>query len=85
MNKVNTGHVSNKAYGTRIRQVEMTRGNRQGNNAFADVNFNASQVPSIQFGKNMTRILRNLSIDFFKAYKLCRDKFNEYDDNFTVR
>jgi hypothetical protein len=35
LQKIQTGNVSHKAYGARIRAVEMTRGNRQGNNAFA--------------------------------------------------
>lgn len=34
MNFINTGHVSHMAYGAHVRSVEMTRGNRQGNNAF---------------------------------------------------
>lgn len=34
LNRHETGRVSNKAYGTAIRPVEMSRGNRQGNNAF---------------------------------------------------
>ena len=34
LHKINTGFVSRKAYGTAIRAVNMTRGNRQGNMAF---------------------------------------------------
>ena len=34
MNFVATGSVSHMAYGAHVRSVEMTRGNRQGNNAF---------------------------------------------------
>lgn len=34
MHFVDTGKVSRMAYGTAIRQVGMTRGSRQGNNAF---------------------------------------------------
>jgi cobyric acid synthase len=31
LNRINTGTVNYKAYGTAVRSVEMTRGNRQGN------------------------------------------------------
>ena len=34
MNFIETGRVSNYAYGHYVRPVQMTRGNRQGNNAF---------------------------------------------------
>ena len=34
LSTVNTGSVSFKAYGTAIRSVQLTRGNRQGNQAF---------------------------------------------------
>ena len=34
INFINTGHVSHMAYGCHVRSVQMTRGNRQGNNAF---------------------------------------------------
>ena len=34
LHRINTGFVSRKAYGTAIRAVSMTRGNRQGNMAF---------------------------------------------------
>ena len=33
--RVDTGTVSRNAYGYHVRPVEMTRGNKQGNNAFA--------------------------------------------------
>jgi len=36
MNFVETGRVSHMAYGTAVRSVQMTRGNRQGNNAFLE-------------------------------------------------
>lgn len=36
MSFVDSGMVSNMAYGTRVRRVQMTRGNRQGNNAFME-------------------------------------------------
>ena len=36
LNTINTGHVSRKAYGTSIRAVNVSRGNRQGNNAFRE-------------------------------------------------
>jgi len=34
MHTIDTGTVSKKAYGVHIRAVNVTRGNRQGNNAF---------------------------------------------------
>lgn len=34
MSKFDTGQVSDRAFGTRVRKVEMMRGGRQGNNAF---------------------------------------------------
>lgn len=34
LTRIDTGKVSYKAYGTAIRSVQMTRGNRQGNQAF---------------------------------------------------
>ena len=41
-----------------------------------------SAVPTITMPKsNETRVLRDLSVDFYKAYKLSRDKYNEYDEN----
>lgn len=36
LHKINTGKVNRKAYGTNIRSVQMTRGNRQGNMAFEE-------------------------------------------------
>lgn len=36
---VDTGMVSKKAYGVRVRKVQMARGNRQGNNAFLEKNY----------------------------------------------
>ena len=46
LNRVDTGNVSYKAYGTAVRRVEQTRGNRQGNQAFFFDQM-PSQVPSI--------------------------------------
>ncbi len=37
--------VSNMAYGARVRRVQMTRGNRQGNNAFLDHEDSIEQNP----------------------------------------
>ena len=36
LHTIDTGNVSHKAYGTAIRAVNVSRGNRQGNNAFAE-------------------------------------------------
>ena len=40
MNFIDSGRVSHMAYGAHVRAVEMTRGNRQGNNAFLDYHDN---------------------------------------------
>lgn len=42
MNFIDSGRVSHMAYGAHVRAVEMTRGNRQGNNAFLDYRDNNS-------------------------------------------
>ena len=39
INYIDSGMVGEMAYGTRVRAVQMTRGNRQGNNAFLQDNF----------------------------------------------
>lgn len=47
LNRVNTGNVNYKAYGTAVRKVEQTRGNRQGNQAFYRNHINV-HVPTLQ-------------------------------------
>lgn len=42
MNFIDSGRVSHMAYGAHVRAVEMTRGNRQGNNAFLDYHDNSA-------------------------------------------
>ena len=42
LHKINTGKVNRKAYGTNIRSVQMTRGNRQGNMAFNEDGYTIS-------------------------------------------
>ena len=49
---MDTGNVSHMAYGARIRKVQMTRGNRQGNNAFLDYQDNR-QTP-LNYANNET-------------------------------
>jgi hypothetical protein len=46
INEVDTGKVSDLAYGTRVAQVQMTRGNRQGNNAFLEDAINYERNPA---------------------------------------
>lgn len=48
LNFIDSGNVSNMAYGARIRKVQMTRGNRQGNNAFIDQKQVHASAQSIQ-------------------------------------
>jgi hypothetical protein len=45
MNFIDSGMVSHMAYGARVRKVEMTRGNRQGNNAFLQYSDNDHKNP----------------------------------------
>jgi len=65
-----------KAYGTRIRSVEMTRGNRQGNNAFLDYEGGFSTNPSMPsfdldyFEKQI--FLRNLKPEFYRALSVTK-------------
>lgn len=42
--------VSNMAYGTRVRRVQLTRGNRQGNNAFLEDSNNNRMDPITYVG-----------------------------------
>lgn len=46
MNFVDSGMVSHMAYGSRVRKVQMTRGNRQGNNAFLEYEDNQMRNPN---------------------------------------
>ena len=48
MNFIDSGMVSKMAYGTHVRRVEMTRGNRQGNNAFLQYTDNWQKNPAAQ-------------------------------------
>jgi hypothetical protein len=41
MNFIDSGRVSHMAYGAHVRSVQMTRGNRQGNNAFLEYSDNS--------------------------------------------
>lgn len=76
LQKIQTGNVSHKAYGARIRAVEMTRGNRQGNNAFVAI----QQVPHVpptlmnDYYASNQRVLRDLSVDFYKKFKLAVER-----------
>jgi hypothetical protein len=45
MNFVDSGMVSHMAYGARVRRVQMTRGNRQGNNTFLEYPDNNQKNP----------------------------------------
>jgi len=45
MNYVDSGMVSEMAFGGKGRKVQMTRGNRQGNNAFLEYRDNQTRNP----------------------------------------
>jgi len=68
MNFINQGTVSNMAYGTHIRQVGMTRGNRQGNNAFLQTNESNLEVFQQLAGFNIGKLFekRKISINTMK-------------------
>jgi len=51
LNVIETGRVSNMAYGAHVRSVQMTRGNRQGNNAFLEYQDNTNTKDEF-FGYN---------------------------------
>jgi ankyrin repeat protein len=58
MSFIDSGMVSNMAYGARVRKVEMTRGNRQGNNAFLQYEDNHNRNPVHYTGDE--RFVRNI-------------------------
>ena len=75
MSFIDSGMVSHMAYGARVRKVEMTRGNRQGNNAFLQYEDNQNRNP-VHFTTD-ERFIRNIlyskTVDYetFKlVYKL---------------
>lgn len=75
MQTIDSGMVSHMAYGARVRRVEMTRGNRQGNNAFLQYEDNYTKNP-VQYVTNeefMRRMLYSESLDYEtikQVYKL---------------
>jgi hypothetical protein len=66
MNTIDSGMVSHMAYGTRVRRVEMTRGNRQGNNAFLQYedNYQKNPVHYVNDENFMRRMLYSDSLDY---------------------
>ena len=76
MQTINTGHVSRKAYGTNIRSVNVTRGNRQGNNAFNEGTGMSSgyMVPTIVWGPSSGKMLQNMDPELFEIYKLTQPR-----------
>ena len=76
MQKIQTGHVSYKAYGARVRAVEMTRGNRQGNNAFATLTQHPHVPPTLMNDhyESNQRVIRDLSVEFYKKLKLAVER-----------
>jgi ankyrin repeat protein len=75
MNFIETGMVSHMAYGARVRKVNMTRGNRQGNNAFLQYedNYERNPVNYITDEDFISRVLNNHSVDphiFKEIFKL---------------
>jgi len=75
--------VSAKAYGTKIRTVEMTRGNRQGNNAFLDYEGNYNVFPSMPSfdleGFERSYFFRNLTPEFYKALSITKCFKSQHD------
>jgi hypothetical protein len=65
MQMIDSGMVSEMAYGTKVRRVEMTRGNRQGNNAFLQYedNYTKDPVNYVTNQKFMCMMLYSESID----------------------
>ncbi len=70
INEVDTGSVSDMAYGTRVAQVQMTRGNRQGNNAFLEDAVNDEENPAYLLGSQefITKMLyqKEVTVETFK-------------------
>jgi len=66
MNFIDSGMVSHMAYGARVRRVEMTRGNRQGNNAFLQYEDNYHRNPQHQITDQsfIRNILYSKTIDY---------------------
>jgi hypothetical protein len=82
MSFIDSGMVSNMAYGRRVRKVEMTRGNRQGNNAFLEYedNDNRNPVDFITDENFIRNILYSKTVDYEtlkQIYKLAP----EIEDN----
>jgi hypothetical protein len=71
MNVIQTGSVSHMAYGAHVRSVQMTRGNRQGNNAFLDYHDNQSIV-DLDFHFLNARALRRRLITPTIFKQLCK-------------
>lgn len=75
MTRVDTGSVSYKAYGTAVRAVQQTRGNRQGNQAFILSQINVNKCPINQFQEeNMCKFVTE---DLWKAYALVTRSMND--------
>ena len=64
LNIIETGRVSHMAYGSYVRSVQMTRGNRQGNNAFLEYDdnetleewFDTYHDQSLRFSKKLLNV-----------------------------
>lgn len=78
MNFINQGTVSNMAYGTHIRQVGMTRGNRQGNNAFLQTKESNPEVFQQLAGFNLGTLFekRKISINTMKILEKLSGKID---------
>ncbi len=66
MSFIDSGMVGHMAYGTRVRKVQMTRGNRQGNNAFLEYEDNPQSNPVhyCNDDKFLRRMLYSESVDY---------------------
>ena len=89
LHQINTGNVSSKAYGVKIRAVNMTRGNRQGNNAFVERHPNVAgfSVPVLNvtsnFDTDFCRIFGKMQPDFLKKFNLAIDHAAHNTDRYT--
>lgn len=68
LTRVDTGSVSYKAYGTAVRAVQQTRGNRQGNQAFFIANNFLWRNFIVKFMEES--LMQYITEDLWKTYSL---------------
>ena len=77
MQIVETGKVSHMAYGTAVRSVAMTRGNRQGNNAFlqdSENNMIYTHALNLGYSQLLEKLnaMNCLTVDLIKDFEKLR-------------